>query len=344
MRKQFNAISGMLAAVSMLVIILDTKTSLLGAQEGLQLCIRTVIPALFPFFVLSGILNSWLLGWSGGIPSAVGKFTKLPRGSESLLLVGLFAGYPVGAQLVSQAYMDKKLKQQTARRMLGFCSNAGPAFMFGMLTPMFRSPIIPWLIWGLHVGGALLVGNLLPGDAQERCIIEKGETASLPQSLRNAIRNMAMVCGWVMVFRIILAFCARWFLWLFPDELQVLFCGMLELSNGCVMLSKLPYEGVRFIMAGFMLSFGGICVAMQTLSVAHGTGLGSYFPGKVMQACITTITSYFLQYIIFPKQERLSINPLAILILLSGAVLAVYLIRRKKVVAFGGRMLYNTGN
>lgn len=344
MRKRFNGISGILAAVAMLVIILDTKTALNGAQEGLQLCIRTVIPALFPFFVLSGILNSWLLGRSGGIPGAIGKFTRLPRGSESLLLVGLFAGYPVGAQLVAQAYEEGKLQLHTARRMLGFCSNAGPAFIFGMLTPMFHNPVIPWLIWGLHIGSALLVGSLLPGDAPDSCVIEKAETTSLPLSLRNAIRNMSIVCGWVMVFRIILAFCARWFLWLVPDEMQVLFCGILELSNGCVMLSKLPIEGVRFILAGFMLSFGGVCVAMQTLSVAHRIGLGIYFPGKALQAYTTALASYFLQYLIFPKQERLIISPPAVIILLAGVILTVYLVRRKKVVAFGGRMLYNTGN
>lgn len=344
MRKRFNGISGILAAMAMLVIILDSRTALSGAQEGLQLCTRTVIPALFPFFVLSGILNSWLLGRSGNILGAIGKFTKLPHGSESLLLVGLFAGYPVGAQLVAQAYEEGKLQLHTARRMLGFCSNAGPAFIFGMLTPMFHNPIIPWLIWGLHIGSALLVGSLLPGDLQKSCVIRRSETASLPQSLRNAIRNVAMVCGWVVVFRIVLAFCTRWFLWLFPAELQVLFVGILELSNGCIMLAKLPCEGVRFVLAGFMLSFGGLCVSMQTLSVASQTGLGYYIPGKVLQASITTIASYLLQYVVFPVEEYLPINVPVFIILVGTTILMLYLVFRKKVVAFRGRMLYNTGN
>jgi hypothetical protein len=40
------------------MLILDGSTALAGAREGVQMCLYTVIPALFPFFVLSDLLSS----------------------------------------------------------------------------------------------------------------------------------------------------------------------------------------------------------------------------------------------------------------------------------------------
>ena len=51
-----------LSASGILLLILDGKTAISGASEGLQLCIRSVIPSLFPFFVLSNLLTGTLLG------------------------------------------------------------------------------------------------------------------------------------------------------------------------------------------------------------------------------------------------------------------------------------------
>ena len=40
-----------LAGFGMLVLILDGKTALLGMRDGLEICLWTVIPALFPFLL-----------------------------------------------------------------------------------------------------------------------------------------------------------------------------------------------------------------------------------------------------------------------------------------------------
>ena len=42
---------GISAAVGLLVLIFDSSLAIQGAREGVELCLRTVIPSLFPFFV-----------------------------------------------------------------------------------------------------------------------------------------------------------------------------------------------------------------------------------------------------------------------------------------------------
>ena len=45
------------AAAGILVLILDSRTALAGAAQGLSLCLKTVIPSLFPFIFLSGTFS-----------------------------------------------------------------------------------------------------------------------------------------------------------------------------------------------------------------------------------------------------------------------------------------------
>lgn len=337
-------IRGITAACWMLVMIFDTRTAILSAREGVALCLRTVIPSLFPFFILSGIISASLLGLYLRPLQPLGRLCKIPKGAESLLILGLLTGYPIGAQLITQIYREGKLSSKTARRMLGFCNNAGPAFLFGMLAPLFSDSKAVWALWGIHILSALLTGWLLPGKETDSTLLTPGRTISFVESLQNGIKAMASVCGWVVIFRVLLGFCNRWFLWLFPVPVQVLISGILELANGCVLLQSIPSEGLRFILAGTMLSFGGLCVGMQTLSVTEGLGTGWYFPGKVVQTVLTILLSYLIQPVLFENTETI-IPPIPVfagMVLLLGTL--IFMLRRKKVLAFSKRLLYNTGN
>ena len=337
-------LQGSLAACAMLVIILDAKTAASAAQDGIELCIRTVIPSLFPFFILSGLINSCLLGQKISILRPLGKLCKIPKGAESLMLLGYISGYPVGAQLTAQAYREGKLSKETARRMLGFCNNAGPAFLFGMLSPLSDSIGVIWVLWGIHILSGLLVGCVLPGNRKIHCNIKSKQHITIVQSMQNAIRVIASVCGWVIVFRIIINFCDRWFLWMLPQEVQVLFSGLLELSNGCIQLQRINNAGMQFIIAAVMLSFGGVCVGMQTLSVTEDLGTGWYFPGKVLQTVFSLILSGWAQLFLFSNENRAEISLINLFLLAAIAAWGIYLSVQKKVVAFRKKLLYNNIN
>ena len=67
----------------MLALILDGRTAIDGARQGIELCLRTVIPSLFPFFVLSILLTSSLLGSSLAVLRPLGRLFGMPDGAES---------------------------------------------------------------------------------------------------------------------------------------------------------------------------------------------------------------------------------------------------------------------
>ena len=58
-------ITGIFSCMGILVLILDGKTALAGAMAGMELCMKTVIPSLFPFLFLCSLLTNSLWGLQG---------------------------------------------------------------------------------------------------------------------------------------------------------------------------------------------------------------------------------------------------------------------------------------
>ena len=341
MKNRAHIWTGIFPALGMLVLIIDSKTALSGAKDGIILCINTIIPSLFPFIVLTVMFNSMLLGKNICMLRLIGKYCGVPKGAESLLLLGIIGGYPVGAQSIYQAFQTGQIKRSDARHMLGFCNNAGPAFIFGMVSSLFSSPVVAWVIWGIHILSALLVGICLHDKATDNCMIKPCEPLSITESLERSIRVTATICGWVILFRIMIAVCSRWFLWLLSIELQLVVCGLLELSNGCFVLQTVDSDALRFIFSCCFLAAGGLCVVMQTTSVAGELGIGTYIRGKVLQCGFSIIMATFAQNYLFPEGDRLHVP---VIIVICTAVLCISIIvlqHRKKVVAILQPLMYN---
>jgi len=283
--------AGAAAALGMGILILDGRTALTGASQGVELCLKTVIPSLFPFFLLSNVLTSALLGSSLPLLRPIGWLFGIPKGAESLLVSGFLGGYPVGAQSVAAAYRAGQLPKGEAERLLAFCNNAGPAFLFGMAASLFPRHWMAWALWGIHILGALFTALLLPRKAPGPAALSPGNPLTLTAALQSSLRIMATVCGWVVLFRVVIAFLSRWILWLLPLPAQVAVTGLLELSNGCCALASVSDLTTRFLLCSGMLAFGGLCVTMQTVSVTAGLSLGYYILGKLLQTAFSLALS-----------------------------------------------------
>lgn len=320
---------GLPAFAGMLILILDSKTALAGAAEGIGLCIRTVIPSLFPFFVLTNLLTDALMGARLSVLKILGRLFRIPEGAESILLSGFLGGYPAGAHCLAAACKAGTLDIRDGRRLLCCCNNPGPAFLFGMLLPHFPNSSTVWQLWGITVLSSLLYAQLTPAP---HCVAVKAHSVKAESSdaLWSAIRAMALVCGWVILFRIVLVFLEGWILWILPGAGQVFVSGILELANGCCNLGHISDHNLRFLLCAVMLSFGGVCVTMQTMSVAAGIFHFGYLWAKLVQACFSLILSSLL---IGQKWTGL--------FLFNAAILVFSRIRQKNV-AISGSVMYNT--
>ena len=311
-------------------LIVDSQSALMGAREGLELCIKTVIPSLMPFFFLSVLLTNRLSGKKISMLRPLGRILRLPEGAESIFLIGILGGYPVGAQAISQAAQAGSLDRSNAKRMLGFCSNAGPSFIFGILGRMFSSPSSAWALWIIHILSAILVGVSLPGKVTAPVMTVQVTKLSVPSALERAMKIMVNVCGWVILFRVLIRFLNRWILWLFPGIFQNVIIGVLELTNGCCALCDIDHEGLRFVLASCFLSLGGFCVAMQTMAVTEKIGTGMYFPGKILQTAVSVLLAWGYQALFLSYNHRMFISPIMIIPVLILLLTAGFYLKNRK--------------
>jgi sporulation integral membrane protein YlbJ len=280
-----------MASIAMLVLILDSKTAFSGASDGITLCLTTVIPSLFPFFVISILLTGFLPSCSTKFLHPIGKILHLPENTEPLLLMGFLGGYPVGAQCIRQMYDTGNLSRSDANRMLSFCSNAGPAFIFGIGSAIMPDTWMCWLLWLVHILSAMIVGWITPREHEHYPSKIRISPLSITDAVNRSIRVMAMVCSWIVLFRVIITFLQKWFLWMLPQELSIFFSGLFELANGCTQLSQVESISSRFLLFSVFLSFGGLCVALQTHAVLWGSDLvlRPYLLGKVVQGAVSCL-------------------------------------------------------
>ena len=284
MKRTWN-LSGIIAGIGMLQLIFDSKLALESAQAGLELCIRTVIPSLFPFLVLSVLVTKSITG-TGRFLQPITRLLGIPAEAQSVLIPAFLGGYPIGAKCIHDLWRTGQLSKSHAERLLGFCSNAGPAFLFGMLSGFFSDKKTVWLLWLIHILSAVLTGCVLPpagaANAAQMKIAVQNEA---DDPLLSSMKAMGMICCWVILFRILVTFLSRWFLWLLPTWLMVLITGLLELTNGCCDLMQITAPEVRFVICSCMLAFGGVCVNdviihLATSNMGFGgvgeSGMGSY--------------------------------------------------------------------
>jgi len=200
--------------LGLLLLILDSKTALMGANEGISLVWTVLVPSIFPFLFLSIYLSGSAHGSRLTLCEPLTRFLHLPEGREYLLIPAFLGGYPAGAQAVSQVWYSGMLSRENAEKMLSFCNNAGPSFLFGMVSSCFMDAKKIWLLWIIHILGAITAARLHPCRYEKTCTYAKKSAISASSALKQSISVMAVISSWAILFRVVIAFADRWFLWL----------------------------------------------------------------------------------------------------------------------------------
>ena len=156
---------------------------------------------------------------------------------------------------------------------------------------MFQAKSSPWILWAIHIIGALTAARCVPATVScTDCVdIQPIRRENL---MRKAVTTMGTVCGWIILFRVLIAFLDRWFFGLLPQGVRIAFVGLLELSNGCCELEKIADPSARFILCSVLLAAGGVCVTAQTNSVTPGLSLHFYGLGKMIQIAVSLMLSF----------------------------------------------------
>ena len=295
MKKKFPLIL-CLACASCLLLF--PKEAASGVREGLRLSGTAVIPALFPFMVLTRFLFSTVkFSCPNWLSRAMGRILGVGGSVFPALLCSFLGGYPVGVSVLTEDYRAGRLTRQESEQALLFCNNSGPGFFVAVLgTVVLQDVTEGLLLYAIHVCAALLCGRLFARKGAPIIRVKKVPEALLPpsQAFLNAVTGtcqvLLQVSGLICVFSVAAALLKNVVLPRFPlfEPYIPLISGLLELSNGVM---SLPASGSSFVLSAFFTSWGGLCVHLQAMSLWQPLGLHpkGYFFSKLLHGLMAAL-------------------------------------------------------
>ena len=281
---------GCLAALGLLLA--RSAEAAQAVRDGLALCAGSVIPALFPFLAVSGLLTALDAGTSPALGPLARRLGCSRAGARAFLL-GLTGSYPVGARTVAQLYRRGGISRREACRLLLFSNNCGPAFILGVAgLGCFGSLRAGVLLWGVHILAALVIALALPRQAAEPSERPGSVPARPPlvpaliAAVRDAAGTMVYICGFVVFFLVLLRVMGR-----VTGLSHPVLSGAVELTQGIL---ALPHTRRGFVWAAGLLGWGGLSVHGQSAAVLSGTDLpmGPYLAAKAAHAAVSVLLAW----------------------------------------------------
>ena len=266
-----------------------------ATAEGLSLCARSAVPALFPFLVVSSLLLRLGFGelaapWLAGLMEPL---FRVPGAGSAALLLGLIGGYPIGAQTAADLYREGLADRAEAERLLAFTNNSNPVFLISVLgVGVFGSVRAGVWLWLIHVLSALLTGLLFrnSGKGVERQAVSRKTpvrtvrlTTAFVEAVRASLSGILSVCAFVTFFyvlaRPLAALGGRW---------GTALVGLTELFSLTPLLTA---DRFGFILVSGCAGWGGLSVLCQTAAVLDGSGLSlkNCFQGKAVQGTLSAV-------------------------------------------------------
>ena len=306
----------LLALLLLLLILLSAQAAAESCRRALSVCARLIIPSLFPFFVLSSLLNAL------GLPGLLGRLLApaamrlygISGAGASALPMGLCGGYPAGAAYIAELETSGAVTPREAERLLAFCNNSGPAFLVGAIgCGVFHSVKAGLLLYTCHILAALLTG-LIFRDSQSTAEIPPvfldttDPAAALSDAIRKSVQAILNVCGFVVFFSVLLSVVENlgvlsWavgalsrLLGAAPELTRPMLVGFLELGSGVAAMEGLPLSPAALSLAAFLTGWGGLAVYFQTRALlTNCKAKGAlHVAGHLFSAGIGATFAYFL--------------------------------------------------
>ena len=287
-----------------------------AASDGLFMCLTMLIPSMFPFFVLSSLVISTGMAQklSKAFAPLMSRLFALPGECSAAVILGLVGGYPTGAKTAFELYDKGLCDARQCQRLLSFCSNCGPAFIFSVIgASMFGSVKAGALLYLCHVLSALALGMLGGLFSKNKTVKSHREStpglplySALPGAVKSSFASMLDVCAFVIFFSCFTAFLSRCGITSaiasplpFKENglSQAFVHGLLEMTGGTAALSSISTLSFPKAMAfcAFFTGWGGISVHCQTAALrgSRPVSLLPYIKGKLLHGVLSAVLCYF---------------------------------------------------
>ena len=310
-----NRILFIILLLFLLIFISSPKTYIQATLNGLTVWFYNVLPALFPFFIASKMLILMNIENIKPLDKITNKLFKV-NNAGTIFLLSIISGYPVGAKLSCEAYLNGQTDSKSAKKILSFCSVSGPMFIIGSIgVGVFRSAKVGYILLICHIIGAIINGiifrNAYKNEEQELHSYQSRKKSAniLADSMYDSIISILLVGGYIVFAFVIIEVLKN--LNIIPTLSQTLATvfrvpqkeklinsiGIFEMTCGLINVGQLNLSNsVNICIASFLIGFGGISIFLQSLNFTKELKIKKsfYFFQKLCQGLITLLVSVLI--------------------------------------------------
>lgn len=322
--KRTGKISATLAVCTAAGLLWKTGEVAQGVRNGLSVCAGTVIPSLFPFMILAGLIASTKAGTQ--LNRVVSKVTKrvlgLPEALGAVLLMSFIGGFPVGAKMLSTMLERRQIDSRTASLALCFCVNAGPSFLISAVgASMLGSLRAGVILLAAQVLSALTVCGYLSRRKQASlpplAIPEPASSGAFVEAVRGAAAGMLGICAFITAFSALTALLealgifgavcntlAHFFPRLGVPFFSALLTGILEVTSGCKAAAAL-HTRTGFVLCAFLVSSSSLSISFQIQSCFSSEceiKFTPYYLSRLIHGSMTAFLAW-LGWNLLPEKE-----------------------------------------
>jgi len=309
MKKKLNIIIITISIFFLIEIILNRNLIFDTIGFSLNIWITSILPALFPFFVISDILNNYNI--INYIPiflkNIFKKLFNISDNSLFIFFISILSGFPSNARNIKNLYKENKLTKDESEHLLFFTHFSNPMFILGTLVVIFFNNKL--------LGIPILISHYLPNfiiafllrkynnpvnnySTNKKNNPKFGITFS--KSIKSSIDSLLLILGTLSVFLIISTIIINLFNLSSINSLLVK--SILELTSGLKELSMINFNNrMLIILSSCILSFGGLSVHMQVINELTDTDISyrNFFIGRIFQTTLSLIISYTITLFTF---------------------------------------------
>lgn len=305
--------------ISLLIIFPSYASNL--ALEGFSVWFLYVLPSLFPFFFLSGIISN--LNLSDVFEKKFSKLTERTFGLSGITsyaaILSYISGYPIGAKITENLYKIGYISKDDVTCCALLSSTSGIIFIIGTIGGIIIKNIFFGIIIYLsHIFGAIITAKIFAPkkatDINTKKHLPINANKTLYELMYDSVISIIIVGGYISLFyvfygivektRVLSPITRLLDLMLSPfgkDLGADILSGLFECTQGIKKISaKVNDKKIASIISCFLISFGGLSINLQNLSFLSNTGINktTYLIGKVVHAIIATAISSIVFIII----------------------------------------------
>lgn len=270
--------------------------------EAIILWAQCVLPALFPFMVITLIMikTGAIEGACSPIKGLAARL-KVPPAAPALFVMSAFSGYPAGSRILSEYCINTK-SRDTAALLAPLCSTSGPLFIIGSVGQnMFDDKLAGFYILAAHLVSVATVSAAIMFKNPHKDLSAPPTRANggnlLYDCFYSAVISVMVAGGFICFFYTLSAVAENLRLLYFveaplslvlgSDAASALCRGLIEATGGCRALAACS-SPLALPLAGFLITFGGASILAQQLCYLQplGVSAGKFALIKAVQALL----------------------------------------------------------